>query len=272
MSDVLHHYSPEQQTTFAQEWQDIVRSGHLLYSLVRRDLTVRYKRSFLGWFWTMLHPLFLTLILMVVFSEVFRFAVPHYEVYVLSALLPWTFMSQTTVTSMASIAWNGSLMKRVRVPKSIFTLSVTLAGLVNLLLAYVPLLAIMLIRGVPLRLTLLFLPLSLLVLAIFTFGLSLALSAIAVYFLDLREMYTVALTALMYLTPIIYPISIIPPRFRRVIELNPFTHLIDMVRDPVYGSLPSMHTVTFSLASAIVALLGGWVIFRRLSRGFYPYL
>jgi homopolymeric O-antigen transport system permease protein len=269
----VHRYSAGQRTRLGQEWRDVVRGGHLLYSLVWRDLTVRYKRSFLGWFWTMLHPLMLTVILVIVFSEMFRYTVPHYEVYVLSALLPWSFVSQTTVTSMAAISWNGALMKRVRVPKSIFTLSITLAGLVNLAFAYVPLLAIMLLRGAPIRPAILFLPVSVMILGTFTFGLSLALSAIAVYFLDLREMYSVALTALMYLTPIIYPASIVPERFRLFFALNPFVYMIDVVRTPVFdGTLPSNHTLAIATALAVVSLIAGWEIFRRLSRGFYPYL
>lgn len=273
MSEVLHHYTATQRTTLAEEWHDIVRSGHLLYSLVWRDLTVRYKRSFIGWFWTMLHPLLMTIILTVVFSEAFRFTIPHYEVYVLSALLPWTFVSQTTVTSMAAIAWNGQLMKRVRVPKSVFTLSVTIAGLVNLALAYLPLLAIMLLRGAPIRRAIVFLPVSVVILAVFTFGLALALSAVAVYFVDLREMYSVALTALMYLTPIIYPVSIVPRRFRPLIALNPFVYLIDVVRLPVYyGVIPSKEALAIASGFAVLSLLAGWTIFRRLSRGFYPYL
>jgi ABC-type polysaccharide/polyol phosphate export permease len=174
---------------------------------------------------------------------------------------------------MAAIAWNGGLMKRVRVPKSIFTLSVALAGLVNLAFAYVPLLAVMLVRGAPIRPAIAFLPVSLAIIAVFTFGLSLALSAIAVYFIDLREMYAVALTALMYLTPVIYPISIIPARFLPAISLNPFTHLIAIARMPVYdGVIPPAQTLALTSALAVIALLAGWAIFRRLSRGFYPYL
>lgn len=269
----VHHYTAEQRTRLVDEWRDIARGGHLLYVLVWRDLTVRYKRSFIGWFWTMLHPLLLTVILMVVFSEVFRVAVRHYEVYVLSGLLPWTFAAQTTVSSMAAMGWNGALMKRVRVPKSIFTLSVTIAGIVNLILAYVPLFAIMIVRGVPIRPAIAFLPVSLLILAVFTFGLSLALSAIAVYFLDLREMYAVALTALMYLTPIIYPASIIPARFQPFLTFNPFAHMIGIVRAPVFdGVLPTGQALAITISLAAVSLILGWTIFRRLSRGFYPYL
>jgi len=269
----VHRYVAGESTTLARELRDIANSAHLLRNLVHRDITIRYKRSVLGFFWTMLHPLLLALILMMVFSSVFRFAVPRYELYVLAALLPWNFFSQTTVGSMASLAWNGSLMKRVRVPKSIFTLSTVLAGLVNLGLAYVPLVLIMLVRGAPIRPAFAFLPVSLLILAVFTYGVSLMFTAVAVYFVDVREMYTVALTALMYFTPVIYPIEVVPERFRRFFALNPLLYFIEIVRAPVHdGVLPSANALLIASACAVVASVAGWTVFRRLSRGFYPYL
>ncbi|MEO8381285.1 MAG: ABC transporter permease [Acidobacteriota bacterium] len=269
----VRHYVAGATTSLLEEWRDIVRSTHLLRNLVHRDLTVRYKRSVVGFFWTMLHPLLLVLILTMVFSTVFRFALPRYEVYVLAGLLPWTFFAQTTVGSMASLAWNGALMKRVRVPKSIFVLSSVIAGLVNLGLSYIPLLLIMLIRGAPIRPALAFLPISILILAVFTYGASLLLSALAVYFIDVREMYTVALTALMYFTPVIYPISVIPDHFLRFFKLNPLLYFIRIMRTPIYeGTLPDMKAVGIAAAVAVVSLVVGWISFRRLSRGFYPYL
>ena len=102
------------------------------------------------------------------------------------------------------------LLKRVRVPKSIFAISTTLSGLVNLCLAYIPLFIIMIVRGAPIRPTVLFLPIAFVIIAIFTLGVSLLLSALAVYFEDVSQMYQAATMALMYLTPIIYPIEIIP--------------------------------------------------------------
>lgn len=267
------HYIAGHTTTLAEEWRDIARSTHLLRNLVQRDLTVRYKRSVLGFFWTMLHPLLLMLILVMVFSAVFRFTVPRYEIYVLAALLPWNFFAQTTTGSMTSLAWNGSLMKRVRVPKSVFTLSTVLAGLINLALAYIPLLLIMIVRGAPVRPAILFLPVSVLLFAVFTYGVSLMLTALAVYFVDVREMYSVALTALMYLTPVIYPLEVVPERFRRIFEWSPLLYFIRIVRAPVHdGVLPSTHDLTIAVFCAIAAVILGWTIFRRLSRGFYPYL
>ena len=164
-------------------------------------------------------------------------------------------------------------VKRVRVPKSIFTLSTVLAGLVNLVLAYIPLVVIMLIRGAPITPAIAFLPVSLLLLALFTYGVSLLLSALAVYFVDVREMYNVALTALMYFTPVIYPIEVVPARYRQFFALNPLLYFMEIVRAPVYGgTLPSPHSLGVAAACSAIALVVGWTTFRRLSRGFYPYL
>ena len=273
IADEVRHYIAGHTTTLAEEWREITRSAHLLRNLVQRDLTVRYKRSVLGFFWTMLHPLLLMLILTMVFSQIFRFAVPRYEVYLLAALLPWNFFAQTTVGSMTSLAWNGALMKRVRVPNSIFALSTVLAGMANLVLAYIPLVLIMLVRGAPIRPAFAFLPVSLLLLGMFTYGLSMLLSALAVYFVDVREMYTVALTALMYLTPVIYPLDIVPAHLRPFFALNPLYYFVQIVRAPVHdGVLPSMQALAIAAISAVLAVVIGWAAFRRLSRGFYPYL
>jgi ABC-type polysaccharide/polyol phosphate export permease len=251
------------------ELRDLAAHANLLYELVHRDLTVRYKRSFFGFFWTMLHPLLLMLIFTVVFSGLFRAKTPHYETYFLSAYVAWNFFSQTTTNAMVGLTWNGPLMKRVRVPRSIFTLSSAVSGMVNLALSLAVLLVIMLIVRAPLHASLVMLPLSFIVVGIFTFGVSLALTAASVFFADIREMYQAGLPALLYLTPAIYPISIIPPRFRWLVEMNPLTFLVELVRDPIYyGRFPTLHTFSIALAFSLASLLGGWLIFRKLAPQF----
>jgi ABC-2 type transport system permease protein len=255
------------------EVREVSRQSSLLYELVHRDLTVRYKRSFLGFLWTMLHPLLLMLIFVVVFSELFRNRAPHYETYFLSAYVAWNFFSQTVINAMASVAWNGALMKRVRVPLSIFTLSTIVSGLVNLGLSLIVLLVIMLVGGAPLRPALLFLPVSLLLLGLFTFGASLALTAVSVFFGDVREMVQAGMPALMYLTPIIYPISIIPEKFRWLMKINPMAYLVEIVRDPIYyGILPSPATAAISTVLAFGSVAIGWMIFRHLAPRFHAHL
>ena len=256
-----------------EEVREIIGRSSLLFELVHRDLTVRYKRSVLGFLWTMLHPLLVMLIFVVVFSSLFVGRAPHYETYFLSAYVSWNFFAQTTVNSMVSMAWNGPLMKRVRVPTSMFTLSSTLSGLVNLGLSLIVLFAIMLIAGAPLHAALAFLPVSVILVGIFTFGVALGLSAVSVYFGDVREMVTAGLPALMYLTPIIYPLSIVPQRFRWLIKLNPMTYLVEIVRDPIYyGIGPSPATLLLSTVLALGSLAIGWMVFRHLAPRFYAHL
>ncbi len=266
--------SADSKFSTRKEIRELLDSSNLLWNLVRRDLTVRYKRSVIGFFWTMLHPLILMVILTIVFANIFRFeGIEHYEVYFLSEYLMFAFFTQTTIQSMTSLAWNGSLMKRIRVPKSIFVLSTTLSGLVNLCLAYLPLFVIMLVRGAPIRPTVLFLPVAFIIVAVFTLGMSLLLSALAVYFEDVSQMYQVGTIALLYMTPIIYPIDIVPQKFMWLIRANPLTHLFKLARDPVYyGTLPDFHIVIASVIAAVAALFVGWTVFYRLSRGFYEHL
>jgi ABC-2 type transport system permease protein len=258
---------------WTRELRDIAQLRALLYQLVHRDLTVRYKRSFLGFFWTMLHPLLLMLIFVAVFSGLFRFRTPHYETYFLSAYVAWNFFSQTIVNAMMAVAWNGPLMKRVRVPVSIFTLSTILSGLVNLGLSLIVLLIIMLVVGTPIHASLLFLPVSLLILGVFTLGASLALTAVTIFFGDIREMVQAGLPALMYLTPVIYPLTVVPDRYRWFIMLNPMYYMVEVVRLPIYnGLIPSWHLVGFSSLLALVSLAVGWMIFRRMAPRFHGYL
>ncbi|MBV9494998.1 MAG: ABC transporter permease [Acidobacteria bacterium] len=255
------------------EIRDLVRQQSLLYELVHRDLTVRYKRSALGFLWTMLHPLLLMLIFTAVFSNLFRFQTPHYETYFLSAYIAWNFFSQTVVNAMASVSWNGHLMKRVRVPLSIFTISTAISGIVNLLLSLIVLFGIMLVLRVPLRPAVLYLPVSLTILFVFTLGVSLALTAISVYFGDVREMVQAGMPALMYLTPVIYPITIVPERYQWVVRSNPLMYIVELVRLPLYYKLvPSVRIAGGGALVAVIALVGGWMIFRHLAPRFHAHL
>lgn len=266
-------FRADQTAGFMDELRDLAAHGNLLQSLVVRDLTVRYKRSIIGFLWTMLHPLLLTLIFVVIFSAFFRFAIEHYAVYFLSAFLGWNFFSQATSSAMNSIAWNGMLMKQVRAPRSIFPLSTTISGLVNLLLSMIPLLIIMRIQAIPIQPSIAFLPVSFLLLAMFSFGVSLALYSLAVFFVDVREMYIVLLSALMYLTPIIYPLDIVPEKFLWIVKINPLRYLLETLRAPIYyGIIPPVRTLSIAAGVSVLSLVVGWLIFRRLSPRFYAHL
>jgi len=262
-------YDSDQMISHAlQELKEAVHYRHLLYQLVRRDILSRYKRSFLGVAWTMLSPLGMMIILSVVFSKIFG-QTRAYPTYILCGLMAWNFFSQSTTGAMNSLVWGGGMLQRIYIPRAIFGLSALSSNIVNLLLSFVPLIIVMIATGVPLRITAVFLPISLLLLACFTLGLGLLISTLAVYFPDVAEMYQIILTAWMYLTPIIYPETIIPEKYQLILNLNPLYYLIKIWRLPLYDGLwPTWIEVWPAAIIAIGMLLLGWFVFTSKSDEF----
>jgi ABC-type polysaccharide/polyol phosphate export permease len=255
--------SSRRSTPPLEELRSILNYRHLLTQFVRRDILTRYKRSVLGVAWTMLNPLGTMLILTIVFSRAFGGDQPGYAAYVLSGLIAWNFFAQSTNAASLHLVWGGSLIKKIYIPRTIFAVSATGTGLVNLVLSLVPLLIVMLIVQVPIRLTFLLVPIPILFLAMFALGLGLLISTIAVYFTDVVEMYAIVLMAWMYLTPVIYSPSILPEMYRLwIVRLNPMYHLIQLFRAPVYeGRVPSPAEFLVCAAIALITLLVGWLVF-----------
>jgi ABC-type polysaccharide/polyol phosphate export permease len=237
------------------------RYRDLVVQLVRRDIVTRYKRSVLGVLWTLLNPLGTMLILTVVFSRAFA-AGRSYPVYVLTGLLAWNFFAHTTVAAIRHLSSSGVLIRRIYLPRTIFAVAAVGIGLLNFLLGLVPLCGIMLVTGVPLRPSLFFLPVSIAALAAFTLGVGLLVSVLAVNFSDTAEIYGILLPALLYLTPIIYPRSILPATADWLVGANPIHHLVALFRTPLYeGRLPDPASGAVALGTAAAALLLGWLVF-----------
>jgi ABC-type polysaccharide/polyol phosphate export permease len=245
-----------------EELIEILNYRNLVVQLVRRDLTTRYKRSVLGVAWTMLNPLGTMLILTIVFANAFGSG-PEYATYVLSGLIAWNFFAQTTNAAMLHLVWGEGLLKRIYIPRTVFSVSAAGTGLVNLALALVPLVLVMLVTGVPIRPSMLYLPVAVLFLACFALGLGLLISTIAVYFADVADMYAILLTAWLYLSPVIYPPEILPPAIQPWIEtLNPMYTLIMNFRIPIYdGVLPPASMILTAALIAFTTLIVGWIFF-----------
>jgi ABC-2 type transport system permease protein len=211
----------------------------------------------------MLNPLGTTIILAIVFSKVFG-STASYAAYVLSGLICWTFFAQTTSDSMAQLIWGGGLIKRIYVPRTVFAVSSIGTGLVNLSLALVPLILVLFVTGVPIRPSIVLLPIPILFLCMFSLGVGLLLSSIAVQFVDVTEMYQILLTAWMYLSPVIYTIDMLPEEFLWLIRLNPMFHIINLFRAPVYyGQFPALYDILLTGGISIITLLVGWFLFSQ---------
>jgi ABC-2 type transport system permease protein len=244
----------------------LYQHSDLIWYLVLRDLRVRYRRSTIGLLWTMLQPLIMMLILYVVFSHIFRFQVYRYPVYALAGILFWNFFQQSIVASMNSLRGNAAILQKLPVPKAVFPVATVISGVVNLCFALVPLFAILIATGQRLQPALLFLPVAIVLAALFTLGAGLLLSPLAVFFHDVVELVGVLLTLIMYLTPIFYPMAIVPERFLWMVRYNPIRSVLEVFRDPIYyGKIPPLTHVAVTVVIALVALAIGALAFRRSS-------
>lgn len=246
------------------DFLELLRYRDLLGMMVANMIKTRYKRSALGVVWTLINPLLNMAVLTIAFSSLFHVSLERYPVYVLSGLIVWNFFVQTTVQAMNSLVWGGSLLKRVYIPRTIFSVSSIGNGLVNLLLSLIPLVVIMLVLGHPLYATWWLMPFALLLLAAFSLGVALFLSAVAVFFTDVVDMYQVLIQAGFFLTPIMYPKDILPANLAWFLNLNPMHNLLEMFRAPIYlGAVPGPNTILAAVACAVVALVVGWWTFAR---------
>lgn len=260
MKGELLYDSQQQRHPVIDAWVELGRFRDLLRMLVGLSLTVRYKRSLLGIAWTLLNPLLHMLVLSVAFSTLFGDRLPRYPVYVLAGLMVFEFFSQTTTFAVNQLTWGSALLGRVYVPAAVFPLSAVGTSLVQFGITCIPLLLIMLFLKNPFSWALLFLPLPVTLLAVLSLGFGLALAALALSFNDLVNMWGVLLRVWYFLTPVMYPESIIPPSARWILVANPLHHLLICIRDPIYlGRLPDPHHfVVSAIWSLAVGLLGWW--------------
>jgi ABC-2 type transport system permease protein len=253
--------------------RELWRFSEVLQELVKRDLKVRYKRSVLGIFWTMLNPLLMMVITTIVFSNLFKASVTNFPIYVLSGYIVWTFFSQSTVAASSSILDSSGLTRKVYVPAALFPLACVTSAMVNLALTIVPLGLLMIVTGGTFTWSLLVLPISAVLLALFCFGLGLILASSAVFFRDTVYTYQVLLVAWMYLTPLFYPEHIIPDQWKSIVYLNPVYHLVQLFRAPIYsGVLPDPADFLSAALFAFGAVALGWWFFETTRKRFVAYL
>lgn len=258
--------SAQRPSPVLEEVLALIKYRELIRQFVSRSIKTRYKRSVLGVLWTLLNPLLTMVVLTIIFSQVFRFSVENYPIYVLCGLVVWNFFSNATTGAMSDMLWSGNLLGRIYMPKSVFAVSAVGTGLVNLLLSLIPVFIIALVLGVQITPAILVMPLSIVILAVFSLGLGLTLSTAAVFFGDMEPVYNVVLTIWFYSTPIIYPVEVIPEQFQWLIRLNPLYYLLTIFRDPLFkGTVPELSFWLISCGLALVALIIGAYLFTSKS-------
>ena len=185
---------------FAKYWD-------LLVLLVQRDIKMKYRRSFLGYLWSILTPLLSMAVMAIVFTRMFKRSIENFPLYLICGNILFSFMRESTTQAMNSVIGNASLLKKTYVPKYIFTLSKVTSCMVNFLLSLGALVIVMIATGEPFRWTNLLGLIPILELYVFCVGLGLLLASVTVFFRDLKNIWSVVTLAWMYLTPIFYSLE-----------------------------------------------------------------
>jgi lipopolysaccharide transport system permease protein len=253
----------------------LVRYRGLIQSLVARELKARYRGSVLGFFWSFINPLLLLLIYTFVFSIVLAGQRPKeiepYALFMFCGILPWTWFASSLSEASNVLIAGGNLIKKVLFPAEILPIVTVLANMVHFLLG-LPILAIFLVwYHRPLQISeVVWFPVVVLVQLVLTVGLALVLSALTVHFRDIKDILSNLLTFWFFATPIIYPMTMAPSAGRRLLNLNPFTHLAVSYQEILFYEGPFGHwkwLLALGAASGLL-FLGGYFVFDRLRDSF----
>lgn len=243
---------------------DVIKYNQVLKQLIHQQITMRYRRTIFGFFWTLLNPLLNMAIISAVFSLVMRFQIHEYAIFLFSAMIPWAIFSTSLSQSATALITNEQLFKKIFLPKQLFVLSAVISTIIDSILSTACLFVIALIIGAKLTTALLFLPLAFVLLGLFTLGLSLFLSIVTVYYRDIQYLVGVVLQALYFATPIIYPIDSIPEQYHSIFTWNPMYYFVKLFRDPIYsGVFPDRGTLLICGLSSVIVLILGVLFFNK---------
>lgn len=246
---------------------------HLLQNLIVRDLKVKYRRSVLGFLWSILNPLLMMLVITAVFQNIFRIKIENYPIYYLTGSLIFNFMSEATSLAMVSVLSSAPLIKKVYIPKYIFPLEKCLFAFVNMLFSSVAVIIMFFVLHFKLTWTALLFFVPMLFTLIFSIGLGLILSAADVFFRDIGHLYSVWITAWMYLTPVIYPMETVNNGMKNVMRFNPMFYFVGYFRQVVmYNNIPNLNYNLICIGFSFGFLLLGLLIFKLKQDKFILYI
>jgi len=249
---------------FKSQFHTFNRFKYYLRLLVKRDFITKYRKSILGVLWSLLNPLLTMLVMTLVFQYFFRFEIENFPVYLLSGMTIYTFFSESTTLAMTSVIASEGVIKKIYVPKYIFPLSRVISSLVNLLFSMGAFVLVFIFTGVQFHWTILLIPIPIIYTFIFSLGIAMLMSSLAVFFRDLTYIYGVLTLLLMYLTPIFWPVSMLSPRMAPIIGLNPLFQFVNYFRSlALWGTIPDLWTNMVCLGYALIALCAGTFIFMK---------
>ena len=235
-----------------------------LLNFIGTSLSSRYRRSALGFFWSLLNPLFTMIVMAVVFSSLYKLPFTSFSLYLFSGLLPWNLVTSSLLLGSMTLVSAESYLKKVYIPKMLFPMATVGVEVVNFSLNLVSLFVLALFFGAHLGWSLLFLPFALLILVMFIFGLVLTVSIMTVYLRDLQHMLQVITLGLFYLTPIMYPVSLLSDRLQAFLKINPFYYFISLFHNIIYESIiPPLDLWLICIGLSVISVGVGLTVFYK---------
>ncbi len=243
---------------------------YLLYQLTQREIKARYKQSVIGYSWVLINPLAQLVVYTFVFSMVFRFPTNDipYTIFLFAALLPWTLFQNSITTATQSLVVNASLLKKIVFPREVIPYSIVLSKIVDFLFSAVVFLIFVVFFDVRLAWTSLYFIPILGVQIVLTTGLSLLLAAANLFYRDIQYLANLILMLWMYMTPIVYPVSMVPERFVWVYKLNPMVGIIEGYRSALFGYPFEISIIIWAAVSSVLLFICSFIVFKKAERVF----
>lgn len=247
--------------------------GFLMKQLVSRDFKTRYKRSVLGVFWSFLNPLLMMIVQYIVFSQLFKSDIDNYAGYLLCGTVAFNFFNEGVGQALTSIVGNASLITKVYLPKYVYPITRVLSSGINLLMSLIPLVIVALLTGEKITKSYLMLPYILICLMIFTMGMGMIMASAMTFFRDMQFLWGVLSMIWMYITPLFYPLSIVPKEVRTYFVINPMYHYVDAIRSIILNGM-TPRPVEFAICTmcALAMFIVGSCVFKKSQDKFIFYI
>jgi ABC-type polysaccharide/polyol phosphate export permease len=260
----IQYDSARPRRPLIDEFVSLWVNRQLIWLLTMRDLTLRYKRSVLGVWWTLLNPLLTAAVMWLVFSQIFNRTNPEvaFIVYVLSGIiLIQTFFSQGVIAAGSSLLSGGSILSKIRVPGEVFAFTAAMAAMVNFFIGMIPLVIIMVFTGTPIPKKIILVPIPAIAMLCLVTGLGMLVASAAVHFYDILDLTRVLLQLVVWLVPTFYPIEIIPENLQWIMKINPLYSYLEVFRGFVFrGEFAPAWNFAYMGGSALFFLaVGVWV-------------
>ena len=254
-------------------FRELYNYRELLKNNIKKDIRGKYKGSWLGIVWTFLNPLLQLLVYSLVFPFILRVNVEHYTIFMIVALMPWTFFTSGIQGGSSCVLLNGDILKKVYFPREIIPVSMVTSSLVSFFITCIVMFLFVIFGGVGLSWYVLLFPLIALIEYILILGFVFILSAVVVFVRDIDHFVTIVLMLAFYVTPIIYTPDMIPSKFSWILTINPMTHIIAAFRDVLYyQQMPNMSSLGAVACFALVGLVLGYLFFKKLEKNFVEEL